>query len=546
MAAGTVVSRMSGFVRSALLVAALGTGVHADVFTVANTVPNMLYVLLAGGVFNAVLVPQLVRAMRTHDDGGARFVNSVVTWATLLLGIATVVLVVAAPLLMSALLSPEYGAGVLRTESIVLARYCLPQVFFYGMFVLVGQVLNARGRFGPMMWAPVANNVISVGVLSAYLALYGPIGHSDRLVTLSSGQMALLGLGATAGIAVQLALLVPSLRAAGVRCRPAFDLRGAGLGRTARTGVWMVLLVGANQIAYVVIARLASTGPAAGSQGTGILVYSSAFLVVMVPHSIVTVSLVTALLPVLSRQASEADLGGMAETLRAVLRRSLLVAVPVALLLPIIARPASQVMWGHGATAGRYDAFVPTMSLFGVGFAFFTVHYVVLRGFYAMEQTRTVFVIQCVVAAVNVALAVVLVHSISDPRWTSPALVVAYIGAYAVGAAVSSRALGRRLGVGLLRSEAGFLARVLACAFAASVVALLIRMGAARARGVLPGGSGWLGALVEVGIEAVVATLAFLAAAGAMGIPEAGALIVRLLFRAGLADESRKRGRPTR
>src|SRR5689334_21013317 len=145
MAAGTVFSRLSGFIRTALLAAALGTGLHADIFNVANTVPNMLYILLAGGVFNAVLVPQLVRSMRNDADGGEAYTNRVITLAALFLGAVSVVLVVAAPWVMSVFLSSDYDKPALaeqRDSIVAFARYCLPQVFFYGMFALVGQVLN--------------------------------------------------------------------------------------------------------------------------------------------------------------------------------------------------------------------------------------------------------------------------------------------------------------------------------------------------------------------------------------------------------------------
>src|SRR4051812_32075631 len=167
MAAGTVVSRLSGFVRTSLLAAALGTGLHADIFNVANTVPNMLYILLAGGVFNAVLVPQLVRAMTSDPDGGEAYTNRVITLSALFLGAVSVLLVVAAPWVMGVFLSSDYECPALagqRDSIIAFARFCLPQVFFYGMFALVGQVLNARRRFGPMMWAPIANNVVSIAV----------------------------------------------------------------------------------------------------------------------------------------------------------------------------------------------------------------------------------------------------------------------------------------------------------------------------------------------------------------------------------------------
>lgn len=157
MSIGTVFSRISGALRSVLLVAALGSGLHADVFNIANTVPNMAYILLAGGVFNAVLVPQLVRAMKQDLDGGDAYANRVITLSLLFLGFATILLVLAAPLVMQIFFSSSLNAPELapqRESIIAFARFCLPQVFFYGMFVLVGQVLNSRGVFGPMMWAP--------------------------------------------------------------------------------------------------------------------------------------------------------------------------------------------------------------------------------------------------------------------------------------------------------------------------------------------------------------------------------------------------------
>src|SRR5690349_1722091 len=241
MASGTIVSRISGYLRNLLLAAAIGNELHADLFNIGNTIPNMLYILLAGGVVNAVLVPQLVRAQKNDPDGGEAYTNRIITLALLFLGTVTVVLVLAAPLVMRLYLNSSYDDPALaaqRDSAITFARYCLPQVFFYGMFVLLGQVLNARGRFGPMMWAPIANNVISVAVLAAYLVGFGPAAAAELCGGYRPSQEWLLGLGSTIGIAVQLAVLVPYLRAAGYRFRPRFDFRDSGLGHTLRLGVW--------------------------------------------------------------------------------------------------------------------------------------------------------------------------------------------------------------------------------------------------------------------------------------------------------------------
>ncbi|GAB3653090.1 hypothetical protein GCM10027596_03040 [Nocardioides korecus] len=455
MAAGTIVSRLSGFVRGILLAAALGVGLHADVFNIANTVPNMLYILLAGGVVNAVLVPQLVRSMKNDADGGEAFANRIMTLAALFLGVVTVLLVLGAPLLMrlfldDAFYSPERAEQL--ASVVAFARYCLPQVFFYGMFVLVGQVLNSRGRFGPMMWAPIANNVVSVLVLAAYLVWIGPARGGEAQGGFGSGAELLLGLGSTAGIVVQLLVLVPYLRSAGFRVRPRFDFRGAGLGHTLRLGVWTVLFVVVNQVAYTVVVRLASRGTVSGAgpggsggQGTGYTVYSNSYLLTMVPHSIVTVSLATAMLPLLSRHAADADLRAIGRAVSSTLRSAYALVVPAALLFSLMSLDLAHVIWGYGAAARDYGNFAPTLALFGIGLILFTAHYLLLRGFYALEQTRRVFFVQCGIAATNIVAALVLTHGAS-PAQTAPRLTIAYACSYAVGAATSYVVLSRTVG----------------------------------------------------------------------------------------------------
>ncbi len=474
MAAGTIVSRLSGFVRGILLAAALGVGLHADVFNIANTVPNMLYILLAGGVVNAVLVPQLVRAMKNDEDRGDAYTNRIITLAALFLGIVTILLVVAAPLLMRLFLDPAYFTPALaeQRESIIdFARYCLPQVFFYGMFVLVGQVLNAHGRFGPMMWAPIANNVVSVAVLTAYLISFGPATGEEKSGGFSTGAEALLGLGSTLGIIVQFAVLLPYLKAAGFSFRPRFDFRGTGLGHTLRLGVWTVLFVVVNQVAYTVVVRLASSGTidGAGHDGTGYTIYSNAFLLTMVPHSIITVSLATAMLPLLSRYAAEGNLAAVGSSVSSTLRSAYALVVPVAVIFALMALDVAHVIWGYGSAAADYDNFAPSLALFGLGLVLFTAHYLVLRGFYALEQTRRVFWIQCAIAATNIVVAILLTRG-APASETAPRLVVSYACSYGVGAAISYTLLSREVGGLAGRRILRFLVRlVIAVAISAAV-----------------------------------------------------------------------------
>ena len=477
MAAGTVVSRLSGFVRGALLAAALGLGLHAELFNIANTLPNMIYILVAGGVFNAVLVPQLVRAMKNDPDGGDAYANRVITLAALFLAGVTAVLVIAAPLVMRVFLSaryfePDYAEQL--DSVIAFARYCLPQVFLYGMFVLVGQVLNARRVFGPMMWAPIANNVIVVLVLLGYLGIYGPAAGDELSGGYTAGQEALLGLGSTLGIAVQLLVLVPWLRRAGFIYKPRFDFRGAGLGHTFRLGFWTVLFVIVNQVAYTVVVRLASDGAATG--GTGYTVYSFAFVTIMVPHSIVTVSLATAMLPRLSQHAADDDLPGVATSVASTLRQALALIVPVAVLLPLISQDAARLVWGHGAAADTYDTVGVAIALFAPGLVLFTSHYLLLRGFYALERTRTVFWVQCVIAATNITLALVLTGG-TGPEDTAAGLVLAYGGAYLVGVVGSYLLLRHVLGGLDTPLLVRFLVRLVIAVGLAAVAGYAVRAG---------------------------------------------------------------------
>ncbi len=541
MAAGTMVSRLSGFLRSALLAAALGTQLHADVFNIANTIPNMLYILLAGGVFNAVLVPQLVRAMKNDADGGEAYTNRIITLAGMFLAGVTAVLVIGAPLLMRIYLDDRFFTDdftAQRESVIAFARLCLPQVFFYGMFVLVGQVLNARNRFGPMMWAPIANNVISVAVLGLYLGIFGAAQGDELCGGYSRGQELLLGLGSTVGIAAQFLILVPYLRSAGFRYQPRFDFRGSGLGHTFRLGVWTVAFVAVNQLAYTVVVRLASSGTAqaagacatGGGQGTGYTIYSGAFLLVMVPHSIVTVSLATASLTRLAQQAAEGDLGRVSRQVASTTRTALAFILPFAFLLPAIALPLSNLVWGYAAARDTYRDFAVSLALFAPGLVFFTVHYLMLRGFYALERTRTVFLVQCAIAATNIVLAVAVTRSVG-PSETAPGLVLAYAGSYLVGSVTSYVVLRRLLG-GL---ETPVLVRFLIRLTIASVLAAAVAWGwRLLLLSFWDLGDSKLQALVLLGSVAVVDGVVLLLAARLMRIAEVNevvALVTRRLRR---------------
>ena len=455
MAAGTLVSRFSGYLRSLLLAAALGNLLHADLFTIGNTVPNMLYILLAGGIFNAVLVPQLVRAMTSDPDGGEAYTNRVITLAALFLAAVTVVLVVAAPAVMDVFLSSDYDRPELaeqRDSIVAFARFCLPQVFFYGMFALLGQILNARRRFGPMMWAPIANNLVAIAVLVGYLVYYGPVAEDDLSSAYSPRPGGLARLGgdrrdrrtAARAAARSCGRRACASARGSTSAAPAWATPcGSACGRCCSwwstrspTRSWCGWRPAAPRKRWARAARRV--------QATGYTVYAQTFLIVMVPHAVITVSLATAMLPLLSSHGNAGDLRSLGASLARVLRTALAVVVPFAVLLPVVAPDLAAILWNWGAASSTYTLYILSLSLFGAGLVFFTVHYLVLRGFYALERNRTVFVIQCAVAATNVVAAVALVAS-TDAEHTAPALVAAYTASYVVGSVLSYVVLGRTL-----------------------------------------------------------------------------------------------------
>ncbi|MER5500472.1 MULTISPECIES: murein biosynthesis integral membrane protein MurJ [unclassified Streptomyces] len=442
MAAGSVVSRATGFIRSAVVVAALGTGLQADGYNVANTVPNILYTLLIGGALNAVFVPELVRAARNHPDGGAAYTDRLLTACTVALLALTGLTVVGAPWIIEVYAPGYHGAQAELT--VALARYCLPQILFYGLFTLLGQVLNARDRFGAMMWTPVLNNLVIIAVFGIFL---GVATGSDG--TLTPAQAQWLGWGTTAGIAAQTLALVPALRAAKFRWRPRFDWRGSGLTRPLRAAGWLVMLVLTNQIAYWVVTRLSTTvGQSAADQGmagAGYTAYSYAHQLWVVPHGIVTVSLVTALMPRMSRAAADHDLAGVRRDASYALRTSAAVVVPAAALLFALAPWVTGAVYGYGRTddaditvmAGMLMAFAP-------GLIAYSGQYVLSRAFYAMGDTRTPFLLNLVIAALNAGLSAAA-HLLLPIRWAVTGMAGAYSVALFVGFGITAYVLRRRI-----------------------------------------------------------------------------------------------------
>ncbi len=456
MAAGTMLSRILGFARAFLIAYVLGNGTRqVEMFSIANTIPTSLYILFAGGALNTVLVPQIVRATKNDADDGIAYTNRIMTAFLAIIAAITLIVTLGAPFIISIYTADGWRDPSLAAQyesMVTLAYLCLPQVFFYGAFFLAGQVLNARGRFGPMMWAPIANNLVSIVILGAYVLIWPPGGN--RMGPFTSTQELVLGGGATLGIIIQAAILIPFLKAAGFRYRPRFDFRNTGLGHTFSLAKWTLGFVAANQLVLVVVNRLASSATTEGP-GAGITAYNNAYLLWILPHSLITISLATAMLPSASRMAAAGDLAGVGRETTNTIKLATTLLLPASIAFLVLADPIARLPFGNGEGADDYRFISYALIAFAIGLVPFTIQYVCLRAFYALEDTRSTFLLQLVIAAVNAGLAVVFVMVVNRPGFVAAGLALAYSLSYVIGVLISFRLLKKRLpelsGVAVLR-----------------------------------------------------------------------------------------------
>jgi putative peptidoglycan lipid II flippase len=529
MASGTMISRLLGLVRAILIAFILGNGtMRAGVLSLALTVPSSLYMLLAGGTLNNVLVPQIVRAVKHDSDGGKAFVDRIMTGFLIILGVLTVVFTVGAPVVMSI-----YTKSVWRTpemadqwRSLLLMSYItMPQVFFYGVFFLIGQVLNAREKFGPMMWAPILNNVVAIISLGGYLWIWGTQSASGQAFT--DQQVWVLGAGSTVGIITQTVILIPYLKRAGFTYRPRFDLKGTGLGQTFHIARWMVGYVALTSVAQVVVTNLASGAATVGSNAGGAWnAYQNAYLIWILPHSLLTVSLATAMLPTASAHAQDGDLGGVAVETNRALRLALTFLVPAAVAFVVLADPITRIPFGNGVGASDYHFVAWALMAFGVGLVPFTIQYLYLRAFYALDNTKTPFLIQIWISGANAGLAVLFAFASSDPATLAARLALSYSLAYLLGAFLTFWALHKRLPDLDGRQTWWQLLKLLGASAPAAGLAWVITWPFSGFPSVLI-------RLVGLILAGLVAVLVFFFAAKRLGIPEAASLLEVIRRRGG-------------
>ncbi|MFF0480516.1 murein biosynthesis integral membrane protein MurJ [Streptomyces sp. NPDC004435] len=521
MAAGTLVSRLTGFVRSLVITGALGAALLGDTFTIAYTLPTMIYILTVGGGLNSVFVPQLVRSMKDDEDGGEAYANRLLTLVMVALGLIVVAAVFAAPVLIRLMSNTIADDAAANSVAVTFARYCLPTIFFMGVHVVMGQILNARGKFGAMMWTPVLNNIVMIITFGLFIWVYGTSAESHMGVqTIPDEGIRLLGIGTLLGLVVQALAMIPYLREAGFRFRPRFDWKGHGLGKTVKLAKWTVLFVLANQAGVLVVTQLATAaGEESGRNGAGFLAYSNAQLIWGMPQAIITVSVMAALLPRISRAASDDDPGAVRDDISQGLRNSAVAIVPVSFAFLALGVPMCTLLYASsGVEAAQGMGFI--LMAFGLGLIPYSVQYVVLRGFYAYEDTRTPFYNTVIVAAVNAA-ASALCYVVLPAQWAVVGMAASYGLAYAVGVGIAWRRLSKRLGGDLDGSHVlRTYARLCMASLPAAVVAGAVGFGLLKLLG-----EGALGSLVALVVGGAVLLGVFFVAARRMRITELNTLV---------------------
>ena len=403
MASGTVFSRFLGIIRAILLAATIGVTTNAaDAFGVANQLPNNVYAIIAGGVLNAVLVPQIVKA-RLHLDGGKAYIDRLLTLAIVTCGSITVLTTVSAPLLVS-LYTNGWSADQLALAT-AFAYWCLPQLFFYGLYTLLGEVLNAKSKFGPYMWAPVLNNIVAIVGMSAFIWQFGldPTGKQS-VADWTQSQIAWLAGSATVGVAAQALILLLFWKKMGLSFTLNFSWRGVGLGPAMRTGSWTLGMLLVTQLGGIIQTAVASSsidGRAMTDSSIAIAsvaAMSIAWLIFMLPHSVATVSIATAYFTRMSIHAMEKRFDELKSDLVDGLRTISMISVLATTGLIVLAYPISRVFVGEIPSAIALGNVVIAMV---VGLLPFSYVFMIQRAFYSLEDTKTPFLFTVVQVVVN-------------------------------------------------------------------------------------------------------------------------------------------------
>ena len=525
MALGTLISRLSGVVRDIVLVAAIGTGVFSDTYSVANSIPNIVFILIAGGAINAVFIPSLIRHMQDDEDKGKQFTDQLLSVISTILIVIVVITMLGASLLVRLYSTSQWSSQDLQVAT-VFAWWCLPQIFFYGMYTVITQILNSRDVFVMPMFAPIMNNVIVIATALVFLSIST---GQPTTASVTSTQLALLGAGTTLGVALQACVLLPSLKKSGYWFTPKLSLRGSGLGKVGDLAAWTLGFVAVNQISFLIIARLTTYANVVASREglieVGFTSYQKGQLMMMLPHSIITVSLITALLPRLSKQSHSGDLISFGHDLTEGVRLVIAFIVPSAMLLFIAGPQLGRLLYGYGASSELQGSSVGQIaSMFALGLPAFSIFYVLLRSYYAQENTKTPFFLNLGFNILHLSIGLLL-FTLVTPSMKVASLALAYALAYTVTAIVTWSRVRRRYAEMKETNLTRHLSQVIFCSLIAGLVGLfgheiVVRVSASGSLFTFLQHNGFVFGLIELTLEALLFAIVYLVLARRLKIRE--------------------------
>jgi putative peptidoglycan lipid II flippase len=502
IAVATLVSRITGFAKQLLVLTLLGGSV-ASSFTVASQIPNMISELVLGAVLTAIVVPVLVRAEREDPDQGAAFVRRLFTATCVLLGTAALLATAAAPVLTTHVFLSADGK-VNTSLTTALSYLLLPAILFYGLSALLTAILNTRQVFKPGAWAPVLNNVVMLTVLVIYYATPGEITLDP--VRMSDPKLLVLGVGVTLGVVVQALSLVPAIRREGISLKPLWGLDDR-LKQFGGMAVAIILYVLISQAGMIVATRISSHADASGPA-----IYNNAWLLLQLPYGVLGVTVLTAIMPRLSRNAAADDTPAVVDDLSVATRLTMISLIPIITFLTFAGPEIGQALYGYGNFgSGDAERLGQAVSWSAFTLIPYSLVLIQLRVFYAREQAWTPTWIVLGITAVKIALSALtpLIASSDDQ-------VVILLGAanglgYITGALVGGWLLHRSLG-NLQMANVGKTVWVVVLA---SMAGALVMLGADRLLGLdrltsLFGGPGSMVRVMISGVLMLVVTFVIL------------------------------------
>ncbi|WP_339350894.1 murein biosynthesis integral membrane protein MurJ [Bifidobacterium indicum] len=417
MASGTAASRITGQIRTILLAAAIGTtGIAADAYQTGAMIPQVMFTLISGGIFNAVLVPQIVRTLKEKD--AADRLNKLITVSMVLLAGLTMILMLATPVLTSIYLNSKWNPAQ-RALANSFTLWCMPQVFFYGLYTVLGQILAAKGRFTAYAWSSVGANLISCLGFLAFILLFGN-AQKQPVTFWDDGKVALTAGAWSLGVAFQALILFIPLVMSGFRYRPRWGLRGMGLRSMGSVAAWSLGVVIIDQLANVVNARITNGAPLEGNPfdiaGNGS--YQNAYTLFILPYSLIAVSVSTAIFPRLSKSISDGRIDDAREELSQALRNVGLMMFFFSTVMLAIPVPITRALL---PSVGIHEAVLISGPLLGLslGLVAMSAFLLIQRTFYAFEDGRHPFIFAAVSNMIQVILVLVAIR-FSPPRyWTA-------------------------------------------------------------------------------------------------------------------------------